>query len=66
MRLREGGGLLDERAKPRVNEFKLEQKAPVAAFGVRDGERAGRQPARQAEANAAELHEVVPARKINA
>jgi len=39
--LPEGGGLADQPTEPRVNNVELEQEAPVAEFGMRDGERAG-------------------------
>src|SRR5689334_7345868 len=59
VRLPEGGGLADQPAEPRVNNVELEQEAPVAEFGVGDGQRAGGEPVRQPQAEASDLEEVV-------
>src|ERR1700759_16514 len=59
VRLLEGGGRADQPPEPRVRDVEPEEKAPVAALHMRDGERAGREPAGQPQAEAAELQEVV-------
>jgi len=56
MRLLERGGLADEPAEPRVNDVELEQETAVAELGVRDAERAGREPCGQPQAKATELY----------
>ena len=42
-----------------MNNVELEEEAPVAELGMRDGERAGGEPARQAQAKAPELNEIM-------
>src|SRR5882672_8730270 len=59
VRLLEGGGLADQPAEPRVCDVEREEKASVAEFGVGDGERAGREPGRQPQAEGADLEEVM-------
>src|SRR4051812_33950586 len=59
VRLRKAGGLADQPAEPRVCDLKLEQKTPVANFGVRDAERAGCQPCGKTQTKAGDLYEVI-------
>src|SRR6266568_5008722 len=59
VRLLEGGGLADQPAEPRVDDLKLEQKASIAKFGMRDVQAPGREPRRQTNAQTGELQEVV-------